>query len=127
MRLLKLVLFGLLLSAFATIALAQKADEKAFKAWVNLQPGPHMNTLYVTGDVIEPTSGWKVELVEASPQGINPTILILDVKATAPTGQVLQVVTPVPVRFEKPDGKQYKKVTIHGAGPDFTVDVTEAN
>ncbi len=127
MRLLKLVLSGLILSAFASITLAQEADEKTFKAWVDLQPGGHLNTLYVTGVVTVPTSGWKVELAEAHPPGSNPTILILNVNATPPTGKVLQVVTPVPVRFEKPNGKQFKQVTVHGAGPDFNIDVTEAH
>ena len=37
----------------------------------------HKYELRVSGDVTEPTTGWTVKLARASPQGINPKILLL--------------------------------------------------
>lgn len=56
------------------------------------------------GVVRTPTPGYDVKLVPASPQGINPKELILDLVVTAKPGVWPQVVTPTSVRFEQPDG-----------------------
>lgn len=72
-------------------------------SWVNkMPPGPA--TFYVIGVVRTPTPGYDVKLVPASPQGINPNELILDLVVTAKPGVWPQVVTPTSVRFEQPDG-----------------------
>jgi hypothetical protein len=69
-------------------------------AWVNrMPPGPA--TFHVTGTVNLPTPGYDVKLVVASPQGINPKDLILDLVVTPKPGTWPQVVTAVSVRFEK--------------------------
>jgi hypothetical protein len=97
--------------------------EDLFKAWLDTQPvGPRK--LIVTGEVEVPTGGWSVELVAASPQGINPTIKILDLKSSAPSGNVIQVVTKIPVRFEeKPAAHAYTQVTIRNGQNEFSIAV----
>ena len=74
-----------------------KAIKSTFDAWINKMP-PSRDTLHVKGKVEFPTSGYKAELVEAEPQGVNPSILILDVRTTPPTGPVNQVITQVALR-----------------------------
>jgi hypothetical protein len=97
------------------------AMQSTFKAWIDKMPGAG-NKLIVTGEVEFPTSGWKIEIVEANVPAIPETI-VLDIRSTAPTGTVLQVITRLPVRFEKPKSPDYSNATIRGAGPDFTVEV----
>jgi hypothetical protein len=103
-----------------------KALKDKFKAWQDEMPGS-ARKLIVTGEVQCPTTGWKVVLSEARPQGINPAILILDIEATKPTGPAGDVITIVPVRFETAHGAAYKEVTIRGGGPDFTIPVEIAH
>jgi hypothetical protein len=98
-----------------------KARQETFRAWINKMPRAD-NTLYVTGEIEYPTGGWKAKLVEADVPKV-PSTLVLDVVETAPTGMVTQVISFVPVRFEKPKSPDYATVTIRGAGPDFTVEV----
>ncbi|WP_137044601.1 hypothetical protein [Pseudolabrys sp. FHR47] len=95
----------------------------SFRAWIDTMPmaGPK---LYVTGDVVASTSGWRVSFAPASPQGFNPFDLIMDIVATPPTGQVLQVKTPIPLRYEEaPPRQPYTSVTIRYAGGQFTIGV----
>lgn len=69
-------------------------------AWVDkMPPGPA--SFHVTGTVTLPHPGYDVKLVAASPQGFNPKELILDLVVTARPGVHAQVVTSVPVRFDK--------------------------
>jgi hypothetical protein len=97
------------------------ADQAKFRAWKNMMPVQHSVKLFVVGEVTCPTPKWRVKLVEAKPQGISPEILILDIVAKKPGGITNPVLTPVPVRFEKAKGGDYKQVTIRGGGPDFTI------
>jgi hypothetical protein len=77
--------------------------------------------LRVTGDVTEPTTGWKVSLERTAPQGINPKILLLNLVEVKPTGAAGDVVTTHHVRYEEnPAQVEYTQVTIEGA---FTIDV----
>lgn len=94
-----------------------------FRAWIDTMPmaGPK---LIVIGDVIAPTSGWRVSFTPASPQGFNPLDLIMEVGATPPSGQVLQMRTPIPLRYEEaPPRHAYASVTIRHAGGQFTIGV----
>ena len=102
--------------------MANNSDEGEFKAWLDKMPGAD-NTLHVTGSVTVPTPGYTVWLVEAVPQGINPKILILEVKKVPPTGFVAQVITHVPVRYDKPRSPDYTDVTVRGDGEEFTIPV----
>jgi hypothetical protein len=99
------------------------ADQAKFKAWKNMMPIQHSVKLIVIGEVTCPTPKWKVRLVEAKPQGVNPAILILNIVARKPPGNAADVRTPVQVRFEKAKGGDYQQVTIRGAGPDFTIPI----
>ena len=53
------------------------AVQNTFKAELIKHPY-NKYELRVTGDVTEPTTGWTVKLERASPQGINPKILLLN-------------------------------------------------
>jgi hypothetical protein len=86
-------------------------------AWMDLMPDA-TRTLHVQGVVTMPTPGYNVKLAPASPQGINPRILILDLKITPRRGIFPQVVTKIPVRFEQPDAVAYQSV--HVRLPDGT-------
>jgi hypothetical protein len=101
-------------------------DAKEFKAWIDKMPGAK-NTLHVKGTVTVPTTGWHATLSEAHPQGINPNILILDVKKVKPTGAAGDVVSHIPVQYDKPHSHDYTEVTIRGDGADFTIKVTITN
>src|SRR4051794_14391665 len=83
-----------------------------FKAWIDRMPGSGPK-LIVIGDVQVPTTGWHVTLLRHSPQGINPTILILDVSAQQPTGMAGQMITVIPLLYdERPPQSDYAQVTI---------------
>jgi hypothetical protein len=101
-------------------------DEAEFKAWIDKMPGAN-NTLHVKGSVTVPTSGWQATLSEASPQGTNPNILILEVKKVRPAGIVSEVISHIPVRYDKPHSPGYTDVTIRGDGEEFTIPVTITN
>jgi hypothetical protein len=100
------------------------SDKSEFKAWLDEMPGPGKHhTLHVTGKVTVPTTGYQVSLVEAVPQGINPKILILDVKKVKPSGPAGQMISHVPVKYDKPNSPTYTEVTIRGDGDTFTIPV----
>jgi hypothetical protein len=67
----------------------------------------------VTGTVVLPTPGYDVQLVPASPQGINPRDFIMDLKITARPGVWPQVVTSMSVRYDVPKYQgQYESVLV---------------
>lgn len=85
---------------------------KDWQAVLDSQP-PRAPRLRVTGKCTFPTSGYKVTLKEAVPQGINPNILLLRKTVTPPKGIVLPVLQTIPVSFEKKNVKRkYTHVTI---------------
>ena len=72
-----------------------------WKAWEDRLPGPGMGVaLYVTGEAETSNSNQTLHLHEAVPQGINPTILILDLTLTT-SGIGNAVMDWKSVRFEK--------------------------
>jgi hypothetical protein len=86
----------------------------------NMPPGPPRLT--VTGRCTFPTSGYRVTLRQAVPQGINPAILLLKKTVRRPTGIVLQVITTIPVRFVKKNATtRYTHVTILPEGKTIKV------
>lgn len=80
-------------------------------------------TLNVTGTVVCPTTGYKAKLVRHSPQGINPTIYILDLIVTppAPGTAVDNVLTDLHVQYHEDTRTKYSQVTI--LPENITVDV----
>jgi hypothetical protein len=99
--------------------------KNTFKAWIDRMPGPGAQPkLIVVGDVQVPTSGWHVWLERRVPQGINPDILVLDVKARKPGGIVLEVITTIPLRYEeRPPQREYTQVTIVNGAESVTIGV----
>lgn len=98
------------------------ADQSTFRAWKNLLPPHPVVKLIVIGEVQCPSTGWKVRLVEAVPQGFIPAILILDLVARKPPVSAPRL-TRVKVRFQKDQAQIYQQVTIRGGGPDFTIPI----
>ena len=112
----------------ATTAAHVTPIKDTFKAWINRMPGSDVEpTLHVIGWTICNTSGWTVELRRAEPQSINPTILILDLVGTPPSGQALQMRTPEPVRHSEEATQPYKQVQIRSGEDSFTIDVEEVS
>jgi hypothetical protein len=83
-----------------------------WKAWIDeMPPG---RRLHVQGKCEYPTGGWKITLEKASPQGINPAVLIIRKVAKAPQGAATQQITTYEPKYEQklgPDEK-YDQVTI---------------
>jgi hypothetical protein len=74
-------------------------DTSDWYAWVNAMP-PGPKSFHVTGVVYAPTPGYEVDLSPASPQGINPKDLILDLQLRPRPGIWPQVITPISVRYD---------------------------
>jgi hypothetical protein len=64
-----------------------------------MPPGP--NTLIVIGEAQVPNPGVEGILVPTNPQGINPQILMLDVLFHQRPGAWPQVMTWIPLRYER--------------------------
>jgi hypothetical protein len=77
--------------------------------------------LRVNGTCEMPTPGYTVTLSRASPQGINPRILLLHLHIEPPTGMVIQVITPTPVSYEEQTDFHYESVSIIEAGVTISV------
>ena len=86
-------------------------DTSDWYAWLDKMPiGP--TSLHVQGTVQLPTPGFEVRLVSASPQGINPRQLILDLLVTELPGVWPQIVTSVSVRYDQSQSIDYETVLI---------------
>ena len=112
-------------AATKTSGLASKLSQGkcgGWRAWHDkMPPGPA--TLHVQGKCTFPTSGYKVRLVKAVPQGINPAILLLRKIVTPPTGIVLPVIQTIPVVFKLRTNANYTHVTIIPDGVTVKVKV----
>lgn len=77
----------------------------------------------VTGSITTSNTSEKPELFEAVPQGINPQILVLELRTSSGLGGTVMGVAEV--KFEKPVSRhQYTKVTIRSAdGREESIDV----
>jgi hypothetical protein len=100
-------------------------DCSTFKAWIDKMPGAE-NTLHVFGIVKNPTTADHAYLVEAVP-GINPKILLLDVKRTRKPGQGGEVILPQQVSFHKEDSPSYSSVTVRDGQEncDVTIEIIQ--
>jgi hypothetical protein len=103
-------------------------DTSDWYAWMNrMPPGPA--SFHVTGVVRLPTPGYDVKLVAATPQGINPAILILDLQVAPRPGIWPQVVTSVSARYDQsPAGTAYQSVHVRepdGEAVNIDVDMVE--
>ena len=99
---------------------AAKSPCSDWSAWSNRMPGSQPS-IHVKGTCTFPTGGYKVFLKRAAPQGINPQILLLDLKIVKPTGMVTQQITSQEVKFDEKTRSSFTQVQIR---PDnVTVDV----
>jgi hypothetical protein len=97
---------------------------ESFKASINKSPSLSAPTLVVNGDVQVPSSGWTVSLLRKEPQGFNPAILLLELRAEQPYRVIDQIMQRVPVRYEEtPPKEDYKQVTIFEGQDSMTIDV----
>ena len=79
-----------------------------------MPPGPARLT--VIGKCTFPTPGYKVQLKKKVPQGINPSILLLEKIVSGPSGPQPDVVTTIPITYEEITDQRYKEIEI----PDGT-------
>ncbi|MCC6552120.1 MAG: hypothetical protein IT372_03735 [Polyangiaceae bacterium] len=99
-------------------------DTSDWYAWVDLMPGS-TQSLHVKGVVTMGTPGYALRLAPAAPQGVNPRDLILDLHITALPGTWPQVVTAIPVSYERESGGGYASVLVRlpdGSGIPLEVD-----
>jgi hypothetical protein len=82
-------------------------------AWVNTMPGTGKPTLHVSGVIMAGPEKVRYELARVEPQGINPKILILEVRPQPTNGT-----NRIDLRFEEQvQGKdQYTSIEIRIAG-----------
>ncbi len=87
-------------------------NKNDWKAVLNLMP-PGPPRLSVTGTADCTTTGYKnVHLEPVRPPGLNPTILLLELKWEAPAGEAGDIITPHPVTYEQQHSPQYEEVEI---------------
>lgn len=87
-------------------------------AWLNTMP-PKPDDLHVVGDVVVPNPGVTATLAMREPQGINPTILLLELSLAQQPGVWPAVMTNVQARFDRvvPSGASaYTSVEVFLAG-----------
>lgn len=77
--------------------------------------------LRVRGDCTFPTPGYTVTLKKKEPQGINPSILILEKAVTSPSGPEPEVITTIPVAYEEVTNQHYTEVQIVPDGATIAV------
>ena len=82
-----------------------------WKVWRDHMP-PAKPQVHVIGKCTFPTTGFKVKLVKAVPQGINPAILLLRKVVTPPAGFALPIKTAVDIRYDLTTTAIYTHVTI---------------
>ena len=86
-----------------------------WKAWRTVSAS-HTSMLHVTADCQLPTPGHKVELVPATDQGSDKTVLVLNETLHAPEGMVAQVITPYKLHYRKRLRQNYSDVLIQPSG-----------
>lgn len=86
-----------------------KAD---WSAWVNkMPPGPA--SFHVDGTLHMPHPGFEATLMPTRPQGINPKVLMMDLRVEQLDGMWAQVLTDIPVKYvEDPYEGDYEQVHI---------------
>jgi hypothetical protein len=105
---------------------AQPSVCSGWKAWRSYPPsGPPI--LHVAAHCELPTPGHKVELVPATPQGSDATVLVLNELLHAPEGVVAQVITPFELHYKKRTRVKCKEVVINPEGTHVPVAKAQEN
>lgn len=96
--------------------------DNTWSAVLDMMP-PSPGRLTVKGSCTCPTGGYKASLAKAVPQGINPSILILELSTTAPSGIVNQMVTTYDVTYTEQRSPKYEEVEIRPCGVTVPVEI----
>jgi hypothetical protein len=91
-------------------------------AMINLKEQP--TTLYVHGSIMTYSANDKVVVTKANPQGINTSILVLDLEVISVPGPMKG--TPKPFTYENstPEATNYSQVTIrYSSEASITINV----
>jgi hypothetical protein len=87
-------------------------------AWLNTMP-PKPDDFHVSGDVLVGNPGVTPVLTMREPQGINPTILLLDLHLVQQPGMWPQQMTCAAAKYSRvmpPGSKNYTAVDIYADG-----------
>lgn len=90
-----------------------------WRAWVDAMPGPgrRSHPLYVTGEIMLPTPGYKVTLVKARPADLRGPFLVLDLVIERERKPDAPVVTRYNPRYADPSPpRRYTGVRIRYRG-----------
>lgn len=95
-----------------------------WSAWINKMPPPP-DSFHVVGKLMASNPGQTAKLTPAVPQGVNPAILILDLKMEQKPGMWPQVLVPILARYDvDPYTGAHSQVTIRkDAECSITIDV----
>ena len=80
--------------------------------------------LKVNGQLTFPTTGYTATLTKKVPQGINPTILLLELSVLNPKGITAKHVVTQPVSYEEHTTVHYQEVAILPDGIKIKVNNT---
>ena len=84
------------------------------KAILDKQPGPNRHHHFFVTAEVEAEIDWKIKLVAAEPQGINPLEEILRFDVVVPPGIHSDAIARRTVRYEEsPPGADYRDVLLH--------------
>jgi hypothetical protein len=97
-----------------------------WKAFHNSQPIAKP-MLHVSGECNFPTPGYSAKLQPAEPQGINPTIYILNLIITKPTGTVPQHPVQTPITYSEQTKEKYTSIQIMPDGISVPVKEVSAS
>jgi hypothetical protein len=97
---------------------------KSLKAWINNQPGVGAVPKLIVTLEAEVEIDWKVTLVSAVPQGINPLVKLLEFDVVKPTGPHSNAIAKRAIRYEEaPLHANYSDVTIENGGQNISASV----
>ena len=98
-----------------------------FKVWIDRAPGA-LPRLIMVGDVRVPSNGWHARLIRRGRQGVDPRMLILDVNAEEPDGEVREETTTIPLRYEEsPPQDDYGQVMIANGRGEIVVHICDCH
>ncbi|SFW26729.1 hypothetical protein [Nitrosovibrio sp. Nv17] len=105
-------------------------ETKNWYAWIDLMP-PKPDGFHVIGEILVGNPGTQGELCVKEPQGINPSILLLDLHLIQRPGMWPQIVTWIQCHYDKilaPHNPKYTDVEIFYDGISIaTIKVEEVH
>jgi hypothetical protein len=108
----------------AHVVPASQVESRDWYAWNDLQP-PGPARFHIVGEVRVGNPGVEALLVPRVPQGINPSILLLDLILKQQSGTWPQIVVWVPARYDKVRAHYTQVQVFHGADKIADVQVQD--